>query len=211
MLLGLAVLAGPVFAQGASKPPPGACEAPAAEHRGQPGCYLTGELRVPAPPPELYWHILSFKSEAAAKKEAGRHDLAFLATSHGQVWLHVLGDETIKARGGKRMAVVGPIRRTSEKPHIARFLEADFTPGMKTRTHSHSGPEAFYVVSGEQCMETPTDRKMLKAGETYIVERGVHLQAAPKGRKNLVVVLHEEGAPWTTVHDDWTPTDFCNG
>ncbi len=111
------------------------------------------------------------------------------------------------ARASK--ALVGPIRPTSGKPHIARFLEADFTAGMATRTHAHPGPEAFYVVSGEQCMETPTERKMLGEGETYIVERGVHLQAAPKGRQNLVVVLHEEGVPWSTVVTDWTPSGYC--
>jgi len=190
-------------------PPPGACEAPAAAHRGEPGCYLTAELRIPSPAPEVYWHLVRVDAEAEARAEAGRHAVALVAFSHGQHWLHVLGPKEERIAVGVRQAVIGPIRRTSTRPHIARFLEADFPPGMRTRTHAHSGPEAFYVVRGAQCMETPTERRTLQAGETYIVERGVHLQAAPTGRQNLVLVLHEEGQPWSTVDTTWTPTGYC--
>ena len=190
-------------------PPPGACEAPAAAHRGEPGCYVTAVLRIPSPAPELYWHIVRVETEEVARAEVGRHAVALVAFSHGQHWLHVLGSKDERIAVGVLQAVIGPIRRTSTRPHIARFLEADFTPGMRTRTHAHPGPEAFFVVRGAQCMETPTERRTLQAGETYIVERGVHLQAAPTGRQNLVLVFHEEEQLWSTVDTTWTPTGYC--
>jgi quercetin dioxygenase-like cupin family protein len=80
---------------------------------------------------------------------------------------------------------------------------------MRTRVHSHPGPEAFYVIDGEQCMETPTQRRKLQAGESFIVLPGPHLQAAPKGRRNLVLVLHGPDEPWMSMESQWTPSQFC--
>ena len=80
----------------------------------------------------------------------------------------------------------------------AHFSEAIFPPGMRTRVHSHPGPEAFYAVEGEQCMETPTDRRNIAAGGTYVVPEGPHLQAAPHGRRNLVLIVAPKGPPFVT-------------
>lgn len=40
------------------------------------------------------------------------------------------------------------------------------------------GAEAFFVVEGEQCMDTPGEQTTIAAGGTYIVSRGPHVQAA---------------------------------
>jgi hypothetical protein len=34
-------------------------------------------------------------------------------------------------------------------------MEAIFDPGMTAAIHRHAGPEAFYTVTGETCLETP--------------------------------------------------------
>jgi mannose-6-phosphate isomerase-like protein (cupin superfamily) len=81
---------------------------------------------------------------------------------------------------------------------------------MRTRVHSHPGPEAFYVVEGEQCMETAIDKRLIEAGGAYVVERGPHLQAAPKGRRNLVLILAPQGQPSVVPGGDWEPSGFCN-
>ena len=80
---------------------------------------------------------------------------------------------------------------------------------MQTRVHSHPGPEAFYVVEGEQCMETPSDRRLIPAGGTYVVESGPHIQAAPNGRRNLVLILAPSGQPAVIPGGNWRPTGFC--
>lgn len=36
-----------------------------------------------------------------------------------------------------------------------------------------------------------------------------HLQASPKGRRSLVVILAPEGGPWMKLPTDWVSTDFC--
>ena len=188
---------------------PGGCTAAAADNVGKSGCYLSGEIAVASAPAVLFWHIDQFATLAAAEAEAKRHRWALAVEAHGRFWLYVIGTDGEKVRGGKPKAVIGPLRAPEGQPVTVRFLMAKFPPGMKTGVHSHSGPEAFYVVDGEQCMETPTTREKLPAGRSYIVEAGPHLQAAPKGRTNLVAIVQPKGAPWLKIEHGWTPTGFC--
>lgn len=68
-------------------------------------------------------------------------------------------------------------------------MESLFPPGMRTRVHSHSGPEAFYVIDGEQCTATPAGERRTRVGESTVVTAGAHLQAAPRGRRSMVMIL----------------------
>jgi quercetin dioxygenase-like cupin family protein len=187
---------------------PGGCSEPADRHVGEAGCYLTAQIEINAPPPIVYWHILDFDDPAGATVEARRHRWSVVTGSHGRTWLHVLGSRRERVRGGHRLAVVGPLRLSAGRPVIARFIESIFSPGMRTRVHAHPGPEAFYVVEGIQCMETPSERRRVPAGSTYIVE-GPHVQAAPAGRRNIAVVFHAPGEPWMQIGSAWQPSEFC--
>lgn len=190
---------------------PGGCTAPAAANVGSPGCYLSVEVPIEAAPGVLYWHISRFGDEAAARAEAGLHQWATVVTAHGRVFLYVLSgrpDEPVK---GEALHRAGPFALAEGKPVVARFMESWFPPGMKTRVHSHPGPEAFYVIEGEQCVETPEDRHLIGAGESYIVRQGPHLQAAPKGRRSVVLILAAADMPWMKMEPRWVPTGFCGG
>ena len=190
-------------------PVPGLCTAPVPIDRDAPGCYKTSELALHDVGQQLYWHIHGFTSESKAMTEARRHRYAATTEMHGQAWLYVLGGPSEQITGGIRRAVIGPLAVPSADT-IAHFAAATFPPGMRTRVHAHPGAEAFYVVSGEQCMETPAERRTIAAGETYIVKDGPHLQAAPKGRRNLVLILVPRGIPLITLRTDWHPTGFCD-
>ena len=147
-----------IVAYAQTPPVPGMCSAPASENRGRPGCYLSAELPVAAGQGDLYWHIRSFDDLRSARAEAARHSVATVVEAHGGTWLYVIGAEDEAIGSGASRAVIGPLRRPAEGPLTARFLESVFPPGMKTRVHSHPGPEAFYVVEGEQCMDAPTNQ-----------------------------------------------------
>lgn len=189
-------------------PVPGLCSLPVPENREAPGCYKTGEIDLADAPGEIFWHVYQYETLAEATSEAGRHRWAAVAEAHSRNWLYVLGDELELVGGGARRAVIGPLH-LGTGPSTAHFSEAIFPPGMQTRVHSHPGPEAFYVVEGEQCMETPTDRRLIPAGGTYIVERGPHLQAAPKGRRNLVLIVAPKGQPAVVPGGNWQPIGYC--
>lgn len=189
-------------------PVPGLCSAPVPENRDAPGCYETGEIDLAGAPTEIFWQIYEYPTLADANAEAARHRWTAVAQAHSRTWLYVLGEESEPVGGGARRAVVGPLHLAGRS--TAHFAEAVFPPGMQTRVHSHPGPEAFYVVEGEQCMETPTDKRVIAAGGTYIVERGLHMQAAPKGRRNLVLVIAPKGQASMVPGGDWRPTGFCS-
>ena len=190
-------------------PVPGLCSMPVPANREQAGCYQTNAVDLDGAPKQIYWQIYEYRTAAAANAEAARHRWAAVTQIHSRTWLYVLGAANVRVRGGTRRARIGPLEPPASQV-TAHFAEAIFPPGMRTRVHSHLGPEAFYVVEGEQCMETPTDQRKIRAGGTYIVASGPHIQAAPLGRRNLVLILVPKGKPAVIPGGDWKPTQFCS-
>ena len=96
------------------------------------------------------------------------------------------------------------------------FMEADFTPGMTAPAHIHSGPEAWYAVGGETCLETSDDRMQISraGGPPVIVPKGLSMHLTAIGteqRRSIVIILHESSQPQTTMIHDWTPKGLCKG
>ena len=188
---------------------PGQCTAPASEHVGEPGCYLSAETEIKAANGELYWHIYSFPTLIDARVASMNAGQAVAAEAHGTAWLHVMGDATPRLIPGATLREsIGPIR-APVKGRI-RLLESWFPPGMKTRAHSHPGPEVFYVLEGEQCVETRDGTALVAAGEHYILDAGPHLQASPKGRRSLVLLVMPDDVPWMSLESDWNPGASCS-
>ena len=188
---------------------PGMCTAAMPADPDAAGCYKTNEISLVDAPDRVYCHILQFDSTDAANAEARRHRWSAVARAHGRTWLYVLGGEHEDIAGGAERAVIGPLAVPS-KTTKAYFAESVFPPGMRTRVHSHPGPEAFYVVDGTQCLETPHYKRMVEAGGTYVVAGGLHVQASPKGRRNLVLILAPAGARSVIPGGNWTPSGFCD-
>ena len=201
-----------ILAAAANIPPPlvpGGCTAPAAEHLNEAGCYLLAEVRATKLPPQVYWHVREFPSLPDAEAEAVRHRWSKAVSAHGKVWLYVMGPRDEPVGGGNPIAVIGPMNVPPGDPVSLRFLTSTFPPGMRTRVHSHPGSEAFLVLEGEQCVETPTARQRIRAGHSYVVQGGLHMQAAAKGRKSLVALILRPDAEWSQPETSWTPSNFC--
>ncbi|MET0179117.1 MAG: cupin domain-containing protein [Novosphingobium sp.] len=192
-------------------PVPGLCTEPALENVGQPGCYMAAEITIPAAPAQIYWSAYTFPAAEAAAAAVKGHMWSVVTRSHGLYWAHILGRQPMALRTGKRMAMVGPMVLAPGKPIRARFIEANFPPGMRTPVHSHPGPEGFYVLDGIQCMETPSIKRRATAGQTMIVPaRTPHFQSTPQGRRNVAVLFYPPDEPWMRMEMGWQPTSFCN-
>lgn len=191
-------------------PVPGLCSAPVPEDRETPGCYQTNEIDLAGATTQIYWSVYEYPSLAQASRESRRHRWSAVTQIHGRNWLYVLGPAGGPIPGATRRAEIGPLQVPPGEV-TAHLSEAIFPPGMRTRVHSHPGPEAFYVVEGEQCMDSPTDSLMIQSGGTYVVPEGPHLQAAPRGRRNLVLILAPRGKPFVIPGGQWQPTGFCDG
>lgn len=91
-------------------------------------------------------------------------------------------------------------------------MEAVFAPGMKPAIHRHSGPEAWYVLGGAQCLETPNGITVARAGEGAIVPQGPPMVPENEGtetRRSVLLVLHEPSQPWSTLARNWKPKGLC--
>lgn len=184
-----------------------ACE-PANGREGQPGCWVLATAPVSSATP-LYWHVYQIESAAQASA-AGPPSRVFRA--FGRTWLVAVADKNWKSSSGRHVASVGPLHLLSSKPHTASFMEATFTPGMSSRIHTHPGPEAWVVVEGEQCLETPEGVIRGRAGDAMMVRGDIPMQlfGNPTGtRKALVLIVHPTGHALGTTNRAWQPTGAC--
>ncbi|HXE83889.1 MAG TPA: cupin domain-containing protein [Gemmatimonadales bacterium] len=186
---------------------------PVAERAGRKlGCFVTatetlGELASS----QVYWHIYTYPNRAAAEKAKGKS--GSVVESYGKVWLFTIGQADWKASGGKRIARVGPLPVNDAASYTAQYMEATFMPGMKSRVHRHPGPEAWYVLQGEQCLETPGHAQPVRAGESGIVPEGPPMMLLGTGtseRRSLVLILHDSSKPMTVPAADWQPEGLCH-
>ena len=192
-------------------PVPGGCAVPRTGPHDAVGCHLAGtEPFGAAPATPLFWHIDRYPTRQAA--EAARRAHGTVAEAHGQVWLFTLADSAWRPAGGERVARVGPLPVTPGRTYAAHYLEGVVPPGARTPVHRHAGPEAWYVLAGAQCLETPDGARLVRAGESYVVPEGPPMLLAGTGaatRRTLALVLHDATQPWTIPAPDWTPTGRC--
>ena len=91
-------------------------------------------------------------------------------------------------------------------------MEAVSVRGFQSAIHRHSGPEAWYMLSGTQCLETPGHTLVVSAGNSSVVRAGPPMRLSTLGsakRRALVLVLHDSDKPWVTMVDDWKPQGLC--
>ena len=197
------------FAQAPSVP--GECNVPARQRGGEVGCYLSATETLGALPDDArFWHIYNYPTRAAA--EAVKGPRGTVVEAFGKVWLYNIAASTWKPAGGDRVAVVGPLPISAGTNYTARYMEAVFPANMGTPVHVHSGAEAWYVVSGAQCLETPDGFKVLRAGESGLVPAGPPMRLSSVGtdtRRSVLLVLHDTAQPWMTNTGDWKPKGLC--
>jgi quercetin dioxygenase-like cupin family protein len=186
---------------------------PAAERAGRElGCYVIASTELGTLPDEpQYWYLDTFSTRHAATKAKGKNGK--IVEAFGENWLFSIGNEHWKGSGGHRRARVGPLPVNSDHRYMAEYMEATFIPGMHSTAHGHSGPEAWYVLTGEQCLETPGQRMVVRAGESGIVPEGVPMMLVGTGtskRRALVLVLHDSSRSMTIQAPDWRPAGLCS-
>jgi quercetin dioxygenase-like cupin family protein len=118
------------------------------------------------PPGDLVWRIENFESKQQAQEAAGPYGL--VAEYDGKVWLFTLGRAGEAARGGRKVAEIGPLPRITASEYLLRINEAGGPKGSATSVHTHPGSEAFYVLSGELTQKTPHGAARLTAGQSMV-------------------------------------------
>lgn len=116
------------------------------------------------PDGELFWHVENFGSLEEAAAAAGDYSLA--AEFDDKAWLFTLDDRKAGDMGGTPVTSIGPVPRIDSQEFLLRINSATAPVGAKTTIHTHPGPEAFLVLSGQLTQLTPHGKHVLNAGAT---------------------------------------------
>lgn len=176
-----------------------------------PACLLSHKDLPSLPAGKLFWHLDQFKSKGAAEKAAGPTGTAVEA--FGSAWLFTIERANWRPRGGRHVSSIGPLPVEPASTYSAEYLRSIFRPGTVAPLHVHSGPEAFYAVSGDTCLETPEgvqigrgpgNKLLIKAGPPMLL---MAIGKAP--RQGFALILHDANQPPTTLTDMWHPQGLC--
>lgn len=210
-LVALAVALFTSFRKTFGQPVPGGVCKPVSERTSEVGCWIVANNAVGAfPAAEVFWHLETFPTRADAEAAKGPHGT--VVESFGKIWLLTVERKGWHPDGGERVAEIGPIPIKAGENYSTQYMEVVFNPGMTARAHRHGGPEAWYTLTGETCLETPNGRVIGRAGGPPVIipDGPMHLTATgTEQRRALVLILHETSKPATTMAQDWTPKGLC--
>jgi quercetin dioxygenase-like cupin family protein len=201
-----------VSASASAQPVAGGSCKPVSQRTSDVGCWiLAHDALGPLPQERVFWHLDVYPTRAQA--EAAKGPRGTVLESSGKVWLLTIETSGWRPAGGERIAEIGPLLIKKGENYSAQYMEAVFNPGMTAPTHVHSGPEAWYTLAGETCLETPDGKQVGRAGGEFVIVPGgppMHLTATGNAqRRALVLILHDSSKPSTTLVHDWTPKGLC--
>jgi quercetin dioxygenase-like cupin family protein len=186
---------------------------PVSERSGDLGCWIVAQEpldRLPQGP--LFWHLNTYPSLTTA--QAAKGPRGTVVEAFEKIWLFTIAEAGWRPESGERVAEIGPLVPIDPAiKYTALYMEATFTPGMESGVHTHPGPEAWYTLSGEVCLETPAGKVVGRAGESTVIPGGPPMRLTITGteiRRSLVLVLHDAHHHWVTNVNDWTPKGLCH-
>jgi quercetin dioxygenase-like cupin family protein len=189
----------------------GVCK-PVAERSGELGCWILVDQPVgQASGAEMYWHLDAYADSEEARRARGAGGIVVHAL--GKTWLMTIdGARTPAGRRPFHVADIGPLPVHPGTEYAATFMEAISTPEMTSAVHRHSGPEAWYTVAGETCLETPGGTIVGREGKPAIVPQGRPMLLTTTGkqrRRAITLILHEAAEAPTTMETEWKPRHLC--
>ena len=185
-------------------------DVPAGEKRPEFGCFNVGSVSgLHFSQAAVYWHLRAFTSRKAA--DAVKSANGIVVEEDGRVWLSEFGPRNATTRGGEAVAVVGPMELPAAKSYAAVLSYAVMRPGDSSRVHTHPGPEGWYVLAGEQCLETPAGATRGRAGGTMTVPANIPMELNVTGttlRRAFALVIHDSTQQRGTP-SNWKPSGAC--
>ena len=174
------------------------------------GCTILAHRTVQElPRGPLFWYLVAFPTRAAAKAAAG--PTSVVADAEGRSWVFTIAPDDGGPWRGELVAQVGPLELPRLKAYTIEVALAVLPPGSRSRVHTHAGPEAWYMLAGEQCLETPSGARRAGAGQGMTQAGYTPMQLVVTGnvmRHALVVVVHDAEKGWGSP-SDWKPSGRC--
>ncbi len=184
---------------------------PVSERTGLEGCWILASKplgRLPNQP--MFWTLDVYPDRDRA--EAAATSRSTVLNALGRVWLLTVGEKLATPTGGLRITQIGPLPIKADEEYTAQYRESIMIPGAVSKTHVHSGPEAFYTDTGETCLETTSGKQVSRKGHDVVVPEGEPMELMATGsetRRGLVLVLHSSSKPHTRVVTNWHSSGLC--
>lgn len=165
------------------------------------------------PPGPLVWRFENLSTIEAAHRISTPTSVVVEAGS--KVWLI-----TLAAKGGhsEGATFVTETKLLPPIPHGRSYeiivSEANIGAEARVMTHKHSGPETWFLLTGEQCVELPGRVVRGRVGQTPMsvpaeTPMALHVTGSAK-RDAIFLVVHDSSKPWNTPLD-WQPKGLCQG
>ena len=193
--------------------PSGVCK-PASMRTQQVGCWIMADDPIGRlTKSSVFWTLDVYRTRPEAEADKGPRGTVL--ESFGKVWLLNIEYQKSKPTRGSRAAEIGPLSVIPGEQYSVQYMEATFNPGMTAPEHIHSGPEAWYTIAGETCLETSDGRVQVgrAGGPPVIVPMGLSMHLTATGteqRRALVLILHQKSQPPTTLDHNWVAKGLCN-
>jgi quercetin dioxygenase-like cupin family protein len=186
-------------------------DVPPGEKRPEFGCFNVGTVTgLHFSQASVYWHLHAFPIRKAA--EAAKSATGLVVEEDGRAWLSEFGPRNIAPPGGESIAIVGPLQLPAAKSYAAVLSYAVMRPGDSSRVHTHPGPEGWFVLAGEQCLETPAGANKAQAGGTATVPPNTPMELNVTGttvRRAFALVIHDS-AQQRGIASNWKPSGACS-
>jgi len=186
-------------------------DVPAGETRPDYGCFNVATITgLHFSQTSVFWHLRTFETRKEA--DAAKSATGLVVEEDGRVWLSEFGPRDSAPRGGKAIAVVGPMQLPPAKSYSAVLSYAVMRPGDNSRVHTHPGPEGWYVIAGEQCLETPAGASRARAGDVMTVPANVPMELNATGtvlRLAFALVIHDSTGD-RGIPSEWKPPGACS-
>lgn len=173
-----------------------------------PACLLARKQLSALPVAGVFWQLDRFASKPAAAATT-----SVVVESFGSMWLFTFARKGWRSSGGEHVSTIGPLPIARASAYTAEYLRSIFNPGTTAPLHVHSGPEAFFAVSGDTCLETPDGARVGREPNNSLVIRAGPLMLlmaiGSTPRRGFALILHDAGHPPTTLVQEWQPKGLC--
>jgi quercetin dioxygenase-like cupin family protein len=159
----------------------------------------------------VLWTLETFPSRAAAQQAMSA--TGAVVDVDGKVWLLTVGPHRPVPPGAVRAAEIGPLPLPPAKSYEMMLAYVAVPPGSQSAVHVQSGPEAWYVLAGSQCVETPSTVQHIAQGSGGIVPADTPLYLIATGttmRRAFFVIVHDAARPFYTEINSWKPRGACS-
>ncbi len=156
------------------------------------------------------WNVTAFPTRA----EAESHWTATSAVIEmdNSFWLLDVAPDLGREGHAQHTSSIRPIPLPPATSYEIIFAYVAVPPGAHSAIHVQSGPEAWYVLAGSQCVETPDTVLHIGRGGGGMVPADTPLYLVATGtttRRAFFVIVHDAQRPFYTEIDSWHPRGKC--